>query len=494
MKALKTISLLLALLLTLSCSFLAAAAEPGSAETSSAARFSERETTGWAVPLGSDRAGSREASSARGTGVDYSEDAVRNRMLALKSQYPNGMHFTNDDVYSTNGMLNGICGYTGYGCVAFAFLLRDAAFGDLPFYELREIRYDELRAGDILRINGDRHSVMIIRKNANSVEIAEANYNSAVKWGRTLTKAEVLKADYVWTSYPDYLPKHAAPIPHKELLQGVSASSYRQSDRFYGFTALDTGWSAVVQSADLLNCTIHDELGYFIGSFDVHSGEELFVPQWPEGCQSGAIYYLRFECFVSKEADFQLYLSNIDPELLPTLFADVGPNDYFVNSVSWALAEGITSGVSPYRFGPKESCTRAQVVTFLWNAAGKPEPEGTDCPFVDVNASAYYRKAVLWAVEQGITSGKTADTFAPKDDCTRAEVVTFLWNAAGRPEPETTDCPFEDVNPTSYYYRAVLWAVENQITSGTDVHSFSPKATCTRAQVVTFLYKASQLS
>lgn len=159
--------------------------------------------------------------------------------------------------------------------------------------------------------------------------------------------------------------------------------------------------------------------------------------------------------------------------------------------IDWAYFNGITGGKTATAFVPKDFCTRAEVVTFLWAAKNRPNPEGTDCPFTDVKQKAYYYKAMLWAVENGITGGTAADKFSPKSICTRAEVVTFLWAAAGKPKPKREENPFTDVGKKAWYYKAVLWAVENGITSGTSPDKFSPKRKCTRAEVVTFLYKAS---
>ena len=161
--------------------------------------------------------------------------------------------------------------------------------------------------------------------------------------------------------------------------------------------------------------------------------------------------------------------------------------------IDWAYFNGITGGESETSFGPGSSCTRAQVVTFLWAASGRPAPSGTDCAFTDVKPSAYYYKAMLWAVENGITGGTSSTTFGPKKSCTRAETVTFLWGAAGRPTPETDECAFTDVKPGAYYRKAVIWAVENHITSGTSSTTYGPKQRCTRAQVVAFLYKAAHM-
>ena len=183
----------------------------------------------------------------------------------------------------------------------------------------------------------------------------------------------------------------------------------------------------------------------------------------------------------------------IESRAVPKLtnpFSDVKKTDYFYDSVLWAAHRGITSGITATRFAPTQPCTRAQVVTFLWRAAGEPEPVSGKKPFTDVNPAAYYYKAVLWAVEEGITSGMSATTFGPNRACTRGQVVTFLWRTAGEPEAVHQENSFTDVNPGAFYYKAVLWAVENGITTGMGSGSFAPGSTCTRGQIVTFLYRA----
>ncbi|MBR7033609.1 MAG: S-layer homology domain-containing protein [Clostridia bacterium] len=170
-------------------------------------------------------------------------------------------------------------------------------------------------------------------------------------------------------------------------------------------------------------------------------------------------------------------------------FVDVPEGEYYTDAVAWAVANGITNGTDETHFSPKNGCTRAQVVTFLWRAAGEPEPTSTKNPFVDVKSDAYYYKAILWAVEKGITNGTDKTHFSPSATCTRAQIVTFLWRAAGEPKASSSKNPFADVSKTDYYYDAVLWAVEKEITTGTDKTHFSPKATCTRAHVVTFMFR-----
>lgn len=170
-------------------------------------------------------------------------------------------------------------------------------------------------------------------------------------------------------------------------------------------------------------------------------------------------------------------------------FDDVKPTTTYHDSVIWAVENGVTTGATDTTFDPTGYCTRAQLVTFLWRAAGEPEPTTTVCPFTDVNPTRYYYKAVLWAAENGIVKGITDTTFFPTLVCTRAQTVTFLWRAAGEPEPTGTTCPFTDVTD-DYYYDAVLWAVENDIAKGITTTSFSPFRVCTRSNAVTFLCRA----
>lgn len=169
-------------------------------------------------------------------------------------------------------------------------------------------------------------------------------------------------------------------------------------------------------------------------------------------------------------------------------FNDVKPGDYFYDAVNWAVEKGITTGTSATTFSPNASCTRAQIVTFLWRASGSPEPKTASNPFTDVAANAYYCKAVLWAVENGITTGTSATTFSPGDPCTRAQGVTFLWRANGR-KAASAAASFTDVASDAYYAPAVAWAAEQNVTGGVGNGLFSPDTTCTRAQIVSMLYR-----
>jgi len=153
------------------------------------------------------------------------------------------------------------------------------------------------------------------------------------------------------------------------------------------------------------------------------------------------------------------------------------------------VEKGITTGKTETLCDPEGECQRATVVTFLWRAAGEPEPTITENPFSDVKESHFFYKAVLWAVEEGITNGLTTTTFGPYENCNRAQVVTFLHRAMKTPEPTTAENPFTDVEEKDFFYDAVLWAVENNITNGLTATTFAPDTVCNRAQVVTFLYR-----
>ena len=170
-------------------------------------------------------------------------------------------------------------------------------------------------------------------------------------------------------------------------------------------------------------------------------------------------------------------------------FVDVKEGAYYYDAVLWAVEQKITSGTSATTFSPDASCTRAQMVTFLWRAAGSPKVENGKNPFTDVQADAYYYDAVLWAVEKGVTSGTSATTFSPDATVTRGQTVTFLYRNAGSPEVSGT-MPFTDVEADAYYAKAVQWAVQQKITTGTSETTFSPMSDCTRGQIVTFLYRA----
>lgn len=225
--------------------------------------------------------------------------------------------------------------------------------------------------------------------------------------------------------------------------------------------------------------TVKPNEGYELGSLAVKDASGDLLPLADLG--SGKYSFVMPDGKVSVEAEFV--------KTAATSFADVPANAYFADAVKWAVDKGITNGLSDTMFGPYESCTRAQIVTFLWRAAGSPEPK-TASSFADVPASAYYAKAVAWAVENGITNGMTETTFAPNATCTRGQSVTFLYRALKGTASGSTN--FTDVKSDAFYTDAINWAVANNVTNGTSNTTFSPNADCTRAEIVTFLYRAYQ--
>lgn len=169
-------------------------------------------------------------------------------------------------------------------------------------------------------------------------------------------------------------------------------------------------------------------------------------------------------------------------------FADVSENDYYYDAVLWAVANDVTEGITATTFAPEKDCSRAEAVTLLWRTAGQPEPDSKKCPFTDVDKDAYYYKAVLWATEQGITVGTRETSFNPNEKCSRAQIVTFLWRANGH-KSAASNTLFTDVQSNAYYAEAVSWAIENGVTFGTSNTTFSPSDICNRGQIVTFLYR-----
>ncbi len=229
--------------------------------------------------------------------------------------------------------------------------------------------------------------------------------------------------------------------------------------------------------------TVKPDSGYTLGGITVtdSEGNELSLTDNGNGAYTFTMPSGKVEIHVTFTED-----GSLNP------FQDVPGDAYYFEAVNWAVANNVTNGTSETTFSPDVGCTRAQVVTFLWRAAGQPEPtEGTN-PFTDVKEGTYYYKAVLWAVEKGITNGTSETTFDPDETCTRGQIVTFLWRREGKPAPTGANNPFADVKPSAYFGSAVLWAVEKGITNGTSETTFEPNEDCTRAQVVTFLWRADR--
>ena len=209
-----------------------------------------------------------------------------------------------------------------------------------------------------------------------------------------------------------------------------------------------------------------------------------------DGKSIGAVKSYTFEN-VSRTHTIEVIFMKANGNPQTGVFVDVATGSYYEDAVDWAVENGITKGTDDTHFSPDGICTRAQAVTFLWRAAGSPKPETRTMPFADVPAGSYYYDAVLWAVENGITEGTSDTRFSPNATCTRAQIVAFLWRSEKSPAAGSRN-PFADVKSTAYYADAVLWAVKEDITKGTTSTTFSPDADCTRAQIVTFLWRCKK--
>ncbi|MBE6685906.1 MAG: hypothetical protein E7591_01590 [Ruminococcaceae bacterium] len=263
-----------------------------------------------------------------------------------------------------------------------------------------------------------------------------------------------------------------------------------------------------VKESDMVELTkvqyvmMSDRSGEYMGKFDAkkHVGKDAIELGIELKAKPG--YVIDNATVVNVNGDFSSVLVKRDEGrivyIIPDLvieerfknpFTDVKESDWYYSSVLWAVQNGITSGTTATTFSPQMVCTRSQAVQFLWNAAGNPEPTTTKNPFTDVKSDAWYYKAVLWAVEKGITNGTSATTFAPDMKCSRSQIVTFLWNAQGKPTVEATN-PFTDVKAKDWFYNSVMWAVENGITTGTSATTFAPVMKCSRSQIVTFICRS----
>ena len=232
---------------------------------------------------------------------------------------------------------------------------------------------------------------------------------------------------------------------------------------------------------DTVTITVKPDSGYVLETLTVtdKNGDELKLTDKGNGKYT----------FTMPGSKVEVKATFMEDNSVLNFFYDVPNGAYFYEAVKWAVDKGITNGLSDTMFGPYESCTRAQIVTFLWRATGSPEPK-TASSFTDVPANAYYAKAVAWAVENGITNGMTATMFAPDATCTRGQSVTFLYRALKGTASGSTN--FTDVKSDTFYADAINWAVANNVTNGTSNTTFSPNADCTRAEIVTFLYRAYQ--
>ncbi len=296
------------------------------------------------------------------------------------------------------------------------------------------------------------------------------------------TRVEANKA-YAWTFVP------ADPVNYNNLTGTITPYPYRPSSSSGSFIAVAPAQNGTVKAdnqnprpGETVTITVKPDAGYMLGSLTVTDSQGNKLPL----TGSNGVY--SFQAPVGG--------ANIRASFIPAYenpFMDVSSRDYYYDAVLWAVGSGITSGRTATLFAPAAACTRAETLTFLWRAAGSPMPRSSSNPFTDVKPSDYYYNAVLWAVEQGITTGATATTFNPSATVSRAEVATFLFRAEGSAKT-TLSTVFTDVSADKYYADAVAWAAANNITSGVSATRFVPDASCTRAQIVTFLYRTYGLN
>ena len=284
---------------------------------------------------------------------------------------------------------------------------------------------------------------------------------------------------------PGFVPKANSDGTYGVTRHSSGSSSYDPTYSVSTPSKTENGSVTVspksASKGDTVTVTVKPDSGYVLETLTVtdKNGNELTLKDKGDGKYT----------FTMPAGKVEVKATFMEDNSVLNFFYDVPNGAYFYEAVKWAVKSGVTNGLSDTMFGPYESCTRAQIVTFLWRAAGSPEPK-TASSFTDVPASAYYAKAVAWAVENGITNGMTETTFAPNATCTRGQSVTFLHRALKG--TASGNANFTDVKSDAFYADAINWAVANNVTNGTSNTTFSPNADCTRAEIVTFLYRAYQ--
>ena len=400
-------------------------------------------------------------------GAAISEEQVYQTINALRSTYYEGMYWTNesqkytlsvpgydekDDTYYT---------LIGYGCVAFCYRLSDAAFGSSIARKVYNFTYDDIRVGDILRVNNDTHSVTVLQKFSDHVVLAEANYNSSVHWGRTMSRAEVMRSNYITTRYPANLtslnvvvdkatvrPGEQVRVSVKSPLSTTYDIEVWKGDR--GTGTMDWSAANVAPSASYLLTR------YAMGVYTVYITSRNDDNQ-----------------VISGTATFRV------SDGMP--FTDVSANAYYAGAVMWAADRGITTGTGDgTTFSPNDTVTRGEAVTFLWRAMGRPTSANWKNSFTDVNSSEFYYQAVVWAAANGVTTGVSDTEFEPDGAVTRGQMITFLWRAQGRPGA---------TGQGEWYTDAEVWAYSNSLLTGT-ASAYATYADCPRSDVVYYMWNA----
>ena len=305
-------------------------------------------------------------------------------------------------------------------------------------------------------------------------------------YGTAITApADPTKTGYTfagWTpAIPTTMPAENLTVTAQWRYNGGGSSGYSyytiKATAGAGGSISPTGSVSVREGRDQ-TFTITPDKGYAVSNVKI------------DGKSIGAVKSYTFEN-VSRPHTIEVIFMKANGNPQAGVFVDVATGSYYEDAVDWAVENGITKGTDDTHFVPDGICTRAQAVAFLWRAAGSPKPETCTMPFADVPAGSYYYDAVLWAVENGIAKGTSDTTFSPNMTCSRAQIVTFLWRSEKSPAAGTAN-PFADVKSTAYYADAVLWAVKENIAKGTTNTTFSPDADCTRAQIVTFLWRCKK--
>ena len=305
-------------------------------------------------------------------------------------------------------------------------------------------------------------------------------------YGTAITApADPTKTGYTfagWTpAIPTTMPAENLTVTAQWRYNGGGSSGYSyytiQATAGTGGSISPSGNVSVREGADQ-TFTITPDKGYAVANVKI------------DGKSIGAVKSYAFEN-VRRTHTIEVIFMKANGNPQTGVFVDVATGSYYEDAVDWAVGNGITQGTDATHFSPDGICTRAQAVTFLWRAAGSPKPETRTMPFTDIPAGSYYYDAVLWAVENGITKGTSDTTFSPNTTCTRAQIVAFLWRSEKSPAAGTAN-PFADVKSAAYYADAVLWAAKEDITKGTTNTTFSPNADCTRSQIVTFLWRCKK--
>lgn len=341
-------------------------------------------------------------------------------------------------------------------------------------HELRNHAFSEIAWGSIEVLSWEPYSA---KYDWNAQEVSEDLYNAALGDAFPFSKAVNINFENPWT--------------HVDIcvyLNQVQSISFNKSS--LNLKVGETDYLELAESVEPYAVTFVSN-NPSVAKVDEATGEVTAVSTGTAVISVTIYDGITANCIVAVEEEPPSSLSSKDESLLGNsiLFSDLSTSVYYYDAVQWAVKQGITSGTSNTTFSPDAFCTRAQAVTFLWRAAGSPKPNSTKNPFTDINAGTYYYDAVLWAVEQGITSGTTSTTFNPNAVCDRSQIVAFLYRANG--SPNTNGSTFFDVPNNSYYSSAVKWAVAKGITSGTSSTTFNPNANCTRGQIVTFLYRVA---